>query len=324
MRTTAILMCCWVGAMYLQGSDPAQALIPTEHNPLYLQFLRPGWQPLSRENGPRFTFGTAGFYANMFERRSNDRYSQDFDNEMASAEFYGQWRPTRQLTFTARMGFHRFSGGFLDGAIQDFHSTFGLPNDDRGEVEDQRFALELIDRRRGTLFSAEPYRWYAGSPQVSGSWTFASSSAWDWALGGTLKIPWGDAPFAGDHPDAGLDLHGRRAWNRWRFDFQAGVLSIQAEKGLASITRDAAAYGMIWVERRWWRHTRTFVQIDGATAYFQGTGLDSLDPATVNLYLGLAQPLDERWSFVMTFGEDLTARGPSLDFSVNIGCQVAF
>ena len=322
VRTILILMCFWMVAGRIHGADPAQALVPTEHNPLYLQFLRPSWYAVSDAQDSTFNLGASGFYANMFERRSNDRFFQDFDNEMASGEIYAHYRISPRLSLKAHMGFHRFSGGFLDRAIQNFHDTFGLPNDDRDEVANQRFALTLIDQFTGTLFTADEHHWYNGSPQIGASWTLVSRAGWDWAAGATLKLPLGGGPFVNSRLDAGVGLHGRKAGNRWRFDFQAGVLSLQAEQPLATITRDAAAYGMAWIERRWWRHTRTFLQIDGATSYFHGTGLNSLDPPTVNLYFGVAQPLGERWSLVTAFGEDLIARGPSLDFSLTLGIQV--
>lgn len=311
-------MFCLV-AICSYANDTLQALTPTEHNPLYLRFLQPQWQPVERQEPSTWRIGVANYYANIFERRQSASFFQDFDAEMLSLDFHAHWQASAQWVVQARMAGNRFSGGFLDSSVQSFHSTFGLPNDNREDVANNRFAMVLFDATGHRLFQAQAHRWYFTNPHFSLAWQ-PQLKSWQIAAGITLKAPLGSGPFHNSNWDGSMDFHLRKKQGPWHFDFQTGWVSISSEDPLAPITNSSAVYGKLWLQRNF-KSFAIFTHLDAATAYFQNTNLDSLDPAPVNLLLGLQIKPTQNSRLSFKFGEDLTSQGPSLDFSLTVGWQ---
>lgn len=301
-----------------------QSLIPSEHNPLYLLFNVPAWQPLDDRQAGDKSLAAYSHYSNIFEWRANDRFVQDFDGEMGSLNLIGDWALSTRTSIAIEWGAHRFSGGFLDSAIQSFHDTFNFANDDRDLVEDNRRMMRLIDSSGNILFEADPHEWHMDNPQMRIRRTLPTRGSWHANLGFSAKIPIGSGPFHNDHWDIGLDFHARFQRPLWRFDFQVGLLTLHAPEALEPISRDAAAYGKLWAERLWFKRLGTFVEFNLSSPYFENTGLDTLDPEAMNFIVGLSWATKGRTSWVLTFGEDISAQGPALDFHVNLGATISF
>lgn len=101
-----------------------------------------------------------------------------------------------------------YSGGFLDGTVEGFHSAFGLDDDSRDLVERDRFqAVASIGGENVAVLDA-PVGRGVGDPVVGirRAWPLGSSSRWRVVTDGAVKVALrGERPFlsTGSH-DYGL------------------------------------------------------------------------------------------------------------------------
>lgn len=300
------------------GSDSAQLLTPAEKNPLYLRHLVPQWQPFQIQPLGTFRWSASANYANIFERRRSAAFTQDFDAEMLSIDLKLFWQAGTNWSLQASGSAHRFSGGFLDASVQKFHRIFGLPNDDRDTVEDNRFAMEFVDHEGNILFQATPHHWYTIDPQVSWIWQ-QRHGRWEWASGVTAKLPLANGPFSNQRLEGSADIQAKTLFQKWGFAGQFGIVSLNPQQRFVTLMRDYSLFGKFWIERRWFGEGLVFAQIDSSNPYFKDTGLDSLDPPPLNLMLGCFFPVNSRVQLAFHFSEDLSSEGPSLDFSFTVG-----
>ncbi len=97
-------------------------------------------------------------------------------------------------------------GGFLDGLIDKWHQTLGLPDGDRPYFYTDAFQVE------GVTESFQPFSWSdergtgLGNIEVEGRWRFRDGGrdGWRWAAAARLAVPTGTAPFNED--DAGFGM----------------------------------------------------------------------------------------------------------------------
>ncbi len=124
----------------------------------------------------------------------------------------------------ASLGATRFTPGFLDGFVADFHRTFGFDNGNRGElgrggnrisyIDEEGDTIQLGDARGGVAPLLLDVAWRSPGPQH------------EWLLGGTLKFPLAhDSPLLDDRAvDVSLwAALQSTAPTRWRWGARFGV-----------------------------------------------------------------------------------------------------
>ncbi len=291
-----------------------------ERNPLYRQFYTAKAEAAEPTAPGRWALETGVDFANVFERAGNGVFYHEIDMEMllgdvvARRGFAGGWE------LGVDLGAHSYFSGFMDSFIQEFHQTFGLPNDTRDEIPDNsyRYFLEqiggevLVDTPRQSLALADPVGFVKKRIRPG------------LAVKAAVKAPLGAAAISSGRADLGVELLFRGGMGPWRFHGLLGVATIRSPRNLDFIANDAALSAMASFERAIASRAVFILQLDGGSPYFNGTGLETLDEPPLNLTLGFAGRFrgGPRWQ--AAFAEDLSAKGPSVDFALHFRLMWTF
>ena len=110
-----------------------------------------------------------------------------------------------------RMGlslrFYAYYGGFLDSAIEGFHSAFNLPNASREYFHQGETAVS-IKNDRGVTIELEGPGVLPGDMELFGIWTFSENRRTVWGLAWALELPTGKkgTPGGNGYADIGAQL----------------------------------------------------------------------------------------------------------------------
>ncbi|WP_319416824.1 DUF3187 family protein [Marispirochaeta aestuarii] len=110
-----------------------------------------------------------------------------------------------------RMGislrFYSYYGGFLDPAIEGFHSAFNLPNASREYFPQGKTAVS-IDNDNGLTIELEGPGILPGDMEIFGIWTFSETRRTVWGLAWAVELPTGKkgTPGGNGHTDLGAQL----------------------------------------------------------------------------------------------------------------------
>jgi hypothetical protein len=139
------------------------------------------------------------------------------DGEFAVADLGARFGIGSRMTMSLRVSYLRFDGGFMEDPIYRFHDAFGLPQEGREFVKDDRFQLvffdddaayTVLDRPVSGGF-ADPVLGLAYSlPNRVGRWTFAGEAA--------VKVPVADSELllSSGSWDVGLQLTAQCRWSK--------------------------------------------------------------------------------------------------------------
>lgn len=189
------------------------------------------------------------------------------DGETALLDLTLGYRISRRSSVHLTLTGYRFSGGFMDGTIEDFHGTFDLNNAGRELVGANQF--QVISSIDGVGLSSldAPADGGMGDPVIGiRSDIPLSSPRWSLVLSGEAKLAWGgERPFlsTGSH-DVGVQaaLHGK-------FDRQGVYLST------SFVSTDGRVFGVLVP-----RHVVPSVTASYEVAIAKGTSM------VVQLYAG--------------------------------------
>lgn len=317
------LLCCSV-SLWAQ----TKALGPLrfgEKNPFYRLYATP-----RAESGALLPAGAWSVFSdlshsNVFERAANNAFAQDFDMEITTLNL-GLRRAFTKWEFGAEVSFDSYAGGFLDHTIQEFHSVFGLANDDRDEVPNDRFAFGLLDlQNRQLLQASDKEQWLLGDLVLHAKRQLRSEPDRNMSLWAQLRVPTGEEDVnSSGSISANVGLAWQRSWTKWHMYTNLSAIWINPSEPRSAIVNDAAIYGMFALERHVWRNWSALVQLDGGSPYVDGTGLSNLDDPPLNFVLGLQTQFGQAWHWQLGFSEDLLADGPSVDFSVETSLRKTF
>lgn len=292
--------------VYLQTVD----LLPTRAN-----ILSPGW----------LEFRLDSTYSNVYEVGTKGATDIQLDGEwyrLGIVAIYGLL-PSFEVGFEIPL--FRFEGGFLDGAIQDFHNFFGFPNGGREQVANGLFQYRVktanIDFNVGgeggfdvgdfSIFSKHLLvEEEKGRPALA--WRFI------------FKFPTGDFEkgLGGGEPGFGLGLALEKHWGRFASFLNANYLMDGGNVVLEDLMETLFFDFMLAGEFQFSKKLSALLQLQGGTPRLKNTGLDTWEGIPMDLVVGVsgAHPLDKKglrnFFWQLAFSEDVTAKGPSVDFSV--------
>lgn len=313
------------------GDFSAQGPIPLRsQHPVYLQTvqLSPTRAVPVPEGFLEWRLDSA--YSNLYERGSNAATDIDLDMELyrMGIELAYGFAPSWEVGLEIPM--LRFAGGFLDPFIQDFHNAFGFPNGGRNLVANNRFNYRIrstgidynISEKEMTLsdilFSLK-HQFIAEerlTPAVS--WRFA------------FKLPTGNqGEGAGNFsPGLGFGIAMEKSHRRWHGYLNLNYLyngkNTLLEPLLHSNFFDFAVVGEYSFSKR----LSGLLQLSGGTPRLKGSGLDAWDGVPLDLVVGIGGdiPLASSSAYIwkVGFSEDVTAKGPSVDFTAFASFGIQF
>jgi hypothetical protein len=293
--------------MLLAAHDsPANPLPVTEQNPLLSGFAVPAALP-SRLNDPGvWSLETSFSWANSAIAQASTNESLIVDAETKELRLIAQRGLERGFALRVQLPYRQTSGGSLDGFIDRWHDTFGLPEGARPSLPED--ALRVLYSRDGrTQLDSRSSAQGIGDASIELGRTLASAeqtavSAW---LG--LKLPTGDAEdFTGSGSiDVTLALTAQhRIGDRWHlFGQVAGTWLTEGDR-LPQQQRDWVASATAGISARSLGNLMLTVQIDAHTAIYDSNDLDFLNDAVV-LSFGGSYGFASDWEIAIGVSEDI-------------------
>ena len=150
------------------------------------------------------------------------------DGEFDFLEFTGWYGVTDKLDIGLTLYHIGYTGGFLDGAIFDFHDEFGFGQQSRNFVVDDAFMIVLgADELEPVVLTSRPSSGGFSDPTLQFRWATGQLwSGWQFSLSGGVKIPMAsesDFLSTGNY-DVGLQVNADRRWTRDAFIVNAGLV----------------------------------------------------------------------------------------------------
>lgn len=270
----------------------------------YLQHRGTGRMPLRAEDAR--TLLSAG----------HDSYYVDV--EVGVVDMIFQRRLTRQFAAFVEVPYVHYGEGKLDGAIEDFHSVFGLSQAGRDLVARNRFQMmyrladtrvQMLDREVSGGFG-DPILGMRYLPSLPGPWQFAVEAA--------AKIP-----FAGEREllstgetDLGLQASMRRRFGRTTL--QASASLVHYSGGFESPTDELIPTLVVAASYAATPATSVILQSYASRSAVSRTTLDELKENKYQLSLGL-QSRRPNWTWTIAITENVANFDNTPDVSFQLG-----
>lgn len=220
--------------------------------------------------------------------------------------------------------FISYNGGFLDGFLDKYHGTFGLPDYGRGQRPKNDFLFEV--RKGGkTLIKGQAGGLSVGDIRLGLKHAVLTGDPLA-SLYGFLELPTGgpEEGYGNGEPDAGLAvLFDKSLGPDLTVYVNAGAVSpgdIRAEEEIG--TRDFL-FGSI--SFGWAYSERTSFHLEGRAqgSPYGSTGVREVDAASLALDLGLRHLTEGGSALEVSFSEDLNTAGAP-DFTASLAYGFAF
>ncbi len=301
--------------------------LPTRvQNPLYLQFLATPLEAPKTLNRNQFETTLATTFSNLFEYDPTGTTTTNLDMEIWRTALQFSYGVTEELDVKIEVPFISNGGGFLDGFVQWYHGVFGFPNGGRNLVADNQFSYQ-VSQGGVSLINYGPTGFGLSDITVRTKYLLSDKIKLPFKLAilPYVKLPTGNENkgLGSGHVDAGLSLIGQKSIKRFHFTTQAGFVLLGPVTNLTAITRDYFFTFGQSIEFQIVDGFSTLVQLTGNTTAFKNVDTVTLSDPVITLDVGFAGSflvkkgsvfLDE-FFYQATFSEDVTSRGPAVDFS---------
>jgi hypothetical protein len=228
---------------------------------------------------------------------------------------------TDRIELGARGTVERTGGGFLDGAVLGFHSVLGAGDRNRRAYPRNAYGQWLRDGD-GTLLVEVPVRTTPAleDVRVFARWGAVASSDGRRAVTvtGALRLPTAENALGSERADAALLVSGHAPWRGWFVHAMAGGTSVRRSPELAGVLRNRQWVGMLGVERPLREGLSLVAQFTGSTPLLRRFGDHDVDGAPTNLVFGVVGRTAGGWRWEAAMQEDVPARGPSNDFTLQL------
>ena len=278
----------------------------TEQNPLLSGFSIPGALPTHLNGAGVWSFQTTFSWASNAIVQTSTNESLIVDAETQELRLVVQRGLADGYALRAQLPYRHTSAGSLDGFIDQWHDTFGLPEGARPSLPED--ALRVFYTRDGAVqLDSRSSTQGLGDASVELGRSLATSdrgavSAW---LG--IKLPTGDADeFTGSGSvDVTLALAAEhRLGDRWHVFGQVAGTWLSEGDRLARQQHDWVAAAMAGISARTIGKLMLTVQVDAHTAIYDTNDLDFLNDAVV-LSVGGSYRFASAWEIAVGVSEDI-------------------
>ena len=235
---------------------------------------------------------------------------------------------TYRLNLTGRLGIaSRFeagfelpwifqNGGFLDGFIENYHTTFGFRQNGRDQAPKGRLLFNY-QRNGASLFRVDQSNSGIGDVRLTAGYQLyreAGEHSGALALRASLKLPTGDSNElrGSGSTDLALWLSAGKGWKTgsglWEVFGGGGVLGMTESDVLPDQQNHFVAFGSLgagWSPLSW---LALKVQFDGHTAFYRDSDLVELSSNSVQLVMGGTLYFSDRTSLDIGVSEDLVIK----------------
>lgn len=263
--------------------------------------------------------------ANTFSRDADSREAVFLDGELTELKLL--WRGgasigEQQLEFSAMLDAVHHGGGVLDHGIEQFHSSFGLPQGNRKRFDNDglRYAYRDGD---ALLLEFEQGGSALGDLQLGTALRLFEDAQRVATARLTLKLPTGDADRLGGSgaADVALALHAGAALWGGQLDAAGGAVLLGDGDVLADKQRDAAAFGHVAYVYPWSSAVALLVQLGGNSGVYADTAMTGLEDSAF-MALGTRWRVHRHWSLEAALTEDILVNSvPDVAFSLGLRYQ---
>jgi len=330
LKWTSCLLASMLGILLLPLTAPAIELIPFATNnqsPLIQIYGLPHAEPAAiLENGQvsaRLTLDVA----NNFTFLNTDTESVMLDGETYRSTLALRYGYNDRFEVGIDIPYVSHNGGFLDGFIENWHDTFGLPGGDRDKFPRDRLQYSYRRNNRQLLDLTDSSAGL-GDLRMSAGWQLveeAGERPGAASLRFSLKLPTGDSDklLGSGGTDLAVSLAGQR-----EFPADIGRVAVFASLGalwtsdgdvLDQQRQNLAGFGSVelgWEAKNW---LALKLQLDGHTALYQDSSLDQIGSDSMQLVMGGTIEFAERTTLDIAVSEDILVHtAPDVVFHLSL------
>jgi hypothetical protein len=308
-------------SLFTAGPLQAEPLLTRNQSPLVAPYGLPG--VLSARLPAKGDGSVTGVlnWSNSYETDDHDDHFYTLDAETQEWRIAFEHGISDRFAVRAELPWRKLSGGSLDGFIENWHSTFGLPNGGRDDAPQDRLLVQYSEGEDLLLQVNRDGSGVADIPLALGYQITASDKS---ALAAWLsvKLPVGDAKdlTGSGATDVALSLAGQaQLAEHWQLFGQADLTWLGEGDVLPQLQEDYAWSALAGVTWNAWRTLDLTVQLSANSPIFNGTGT-TFDGDAVVLGFGGSWRTESGWRFDLGFDEDVQV-GASPDFVINLAVQ---
>ncbi len=265
-------------------------------------------------------------YSNIFEQDSTEHHDLYLDLERLITAVTVRYGLHERLEVGGRATLQTDWGGFLDGFVEGFHETLGLGNRHRPDYPHGSYGQTLRDESGQALIDIPRRDLALEDVRLFAKWRAYVSPDERSAvsLRAVARIPTEDNLVGSERSDVGVMLLGRTQWKRWHLHALAGGSTVRRSPELEDVLAGRQAFFSVGVEHPFRPGLSGIIQFMGSTQLLRGFNDHDVDGALTNLVFGLVGETGSGWRWEIGMQEDAPPRGPSLDFTVQLGLSRAF
>lgn len=303
--------------------DLLQPFAAANRNPFVQIYGLPEAESATIQSPGRFSTDLILTAASNFAGDTKGNETIFLDGETHRAELRLRWGAAEALELGVNVPYLKQVAGGLDGFINDWHRTFGLPDGGRRQYPDNRlhFSYSYAGQQRVDIHEAGQG---FGDVSVTAAYRLSQSPTRQLSLRSQLKLPTGEADrlLGSGSTDLAVALHGSdRTWfEQYGIELHGdlGLLWMGRGKVLNELRRDWVAYGSSTLAWLYNDRVSFKVQLDAHTAFYN-SALTELGSDSAQLSLGGAVRIADNWAVDMAVSEDVVVdTAPDVVFLVGI------
>jgi hypothetical protein len=256
--------------------------------------------------------------SNMFEHDSASTHLVFVDMERLITAATVRWGVAEGFEVGGRLTLETRSGGFLDSFVHWYHDILGMGQANRDVFPEEGYRYVLRDGGGTVLVQVEPRYLALEDVRLFAKWrAFASADERSvLSLRAVTRIPTRDNVVGQERTDVGLMALGRVAVGAWYLHGMLGASTVRAAPLIGPALTDKSIFFSFAVERSLGAGVAGIFQYQVTSPILQGFDDRELDWPLSNIVFGVAGHLGDRWSWDVSFQEDMPADAPAIDFTL--------
>jgi Protein of unknown function (DUF3187) len=251
--------------------------------------------------------------ANNYVKDSNPRESILLDGESTRISLDARYGIARGFEVGVTVPYIILSGGFLDGFIDGYHSTFGFPQGGRDQAPRNRL-LYVYQRDGQQRLKIDSSSAGLGDISLTGGWQLYQGENKPQravALRASLKLPTGDSDLLHGSGSTDFSLW-VTASDDWKLEVghftlfgAAGMMALTDGKVLQGQQRNLVGFGCLgfgWSPLRWIAFK---IQTNAHTSFYEDSELREVNAASAQLTVGGTLAFSDRTTLDIGVSEDL-------------------
>lgn len=325
----AIVAVCLIGLIRpIAASSEMAPFASVNQSPLVSIFGLPGPGNFLLMEPGRTELGLNAVLSSNYTKNDNARESIILDGETTRFTLMVRHGLSPRFEVGVKIPYIIQGGGFLDSAIESYHSAFGFPQGGRDQAPRNRLLYNY--RRDGVdRVHVDASGSGVGDLALTGAWQLYQSGVNEktgLALNVSLKLPTGDSDqlLGSGSSDIALWLTGgseaKFEFGKWTTYGAAGMLYLTEGKVLPDQEKNWAGFGSLglgWQTPLSWLGLK--VQADAHTPFYRDSELKEIGANSVQLIAGGTLYLSGKTSLDIGLGEDLAVgTAPDVSFYLTL------